>query len=77
MEVRREVLGDAHVDRAEARKTPFTEDFQALTRYAWGSVGTRPVLDRKSRSVAMLTALLASATGRSLRCTSARPVAAG
>lgn len=60
MRVRREVLGDAHVDRAEARKTPFTSDFQELiTRYAWGSVWTRPGLDRRARSVATLTALLA------------------
>lgn len=60
MTVRREVLGDAHVDRAEARKTPFTEDFQALiTRYAWGSVWTRPGLDRRTRSVAVLTAMIA------------------
>jgi 4-carboxymuconolactone decarboxylase len=60
MGVRREVLGDAHVDRAEAGKTAFTEDFQELiTRYAWGSVWTRPGLDRRSRSVATLTALLA------------------
>jgi 4-carboxymuconolactone decarboxylase/3-oxoadipate enol-lactonase/4-carboxymuconolactone decarboxylase len=60
MRVRREVLGDAHVDRAEAGKTAFTEDFQELiTRYAWGSVWTRPGLDRRSRSIATLTALLA------------------
>ena len=60
MRVRREVLGDEHVDRAEAGKTAFTEDFQALiTRYAWGSVWTRPGLDRRTRSVATLTALLA------------------
>lgn len=60
MRVRREVLGDAHVDRAEAGKTPFTADFQALiTRFAWGSVWTRPGLDRRTRSVATLTALLA------------------
>jgi len=60
MRVRREVLGDEHVDRAEADKTAFTEDFQALiTRYAWGSVWTRPGLDRRTRSVATLTALLA------------------
>lgn len=60
MQVRRAVLGDAHVDRAEAAKTPFTEDFQALiTRYAWGSVWTRPGLDRRSRSIAVLTALIA------------------
>jgi 4-carboxymuconolactone decarboxylase len=60
MRVRREVLGDAHVDRAEARKTRFTTDFQKLiTRYAWGSVWTRPGLDRRSRSVAVLTAMIA------------------
>ncbi|WGX94974.1 4-carboxymuconolactone decarboxylase [Nocardioides sp. L-11A] len=60
MTVRREVLGDAHVDRAEAATTPFTRDFQELiTRYAWGSVWTRPGLDRRSRSVAVLTATIA------------------
>lgn len=60
MRVRREVLGDAHVDRAEAATTAFTQDFQELiTRYAWGSVWTRPGLDRRARSVATLTALLA------------------
>lgn len=60
MRVRREVLGHAHVDRAEARKTVFTEDFQELiTRYAWGSVWTRPGLDRRSRSVGVLTAMIA------------------
>jgi len=60
MKVRREVLGDAHVDRAEAARTPFTQDFQELiTRYAWGGVWTRPGLDRRTRSVATLTALLA------------------
>jgi 4-carboxymuconolactone decarboxylase/3-oxoadipate enol-lactonase/4-carboxymuconolactone decarboxylase len=60
MAVRREVLGDEHVDRATAAATPFTEDFQELiTRYAWGSVWTRPGMDRPTRSVATLTALLA------------------
>lgn len=60
MVVRRQVLGDAHVDRAEARKTPFTQDFQSLiTRYAWGEVWTRPGLDRRTRSVITLTALIA------------------
>ncbi|GAB6898911.1 4-carboxymuconolactone decarboxylase [Kineosporia succinea] len=60
MSVRREVLGDAHVDRAESATTPFTEDFQSfITRYAWGSVWTRPGLDRRSRSIAVLTAVLA------------------
>ena len=60
MRVRREVLGDAHVDGAESTKSPFNADFQELiTRYAWGSVWTRPGLDRRARSVATLTALLA------------------
>ena len=60
MRVRREVLGDAHVDRAEARKTPLTAAFQEhITRYAWGSVWTRPGLDRRERSISTLTALLA------------------
>ncbi|MFE4540327.1 4-carboxymuconolactone decarboxylase [Streptomyces scopuliridis] len=60
MRVRRQVLGNAHVDRAEAGKTALTADFQALiTRYAWGSVWTRPGLDHRARSVATLTALLA------------------
>lgn len=60
MAVRREVLGDAHVDRAVAGTTPFTADFQELiTQYAWGSVWTRPGLDRRSRSLITLTALVA------------------
>ncbi|KGI67371.1 4-carboxymuconolactone decarboxylase [Mycolicibacterium rufum] len=60
MAVRREVLGDAHVDRAVAGTTAFTEDFQDLiTRYAWGEIWTRPGLDRKSRSMITLTALVA------------------
>jgi 3-oxoadipate enol-lactonase/4-carboxymuconolactone decarboxylase len=63
MEVRREVLGDAHVDRAVARTTPFTADFQDLiTRYAWGEIWSRPGLDRRTRSCITLTALVA--TGR-------------
>jgi 3-oxoadipate enol-lactonase/4-carboxymuconolactone decarboxylase len=60
MSVRREVLGDAHVDRAIAHTTEFTADFQDLiTRYAWGSVWTRDGLDRRSRSIITLTALVA------------------
>jgi 4-carboxymuconolactone decarboxylase len=58
--IRREVLGDAHVDRAEARKTDFTADFQDfITRYAWGEIWTRPLLDRRTRSCITLTALVA------------------
>jgi len=60
MRVRREVLGDDHVDAAIARKTDFTADFQDLiTRYAWGEIWTRPGLDRKTRSCITLTALVA------------------
>jgi 3-oxoadipate enol-lactonase/4-carboxymuconolactone decarboxylase len=60
MTVRREVLGDAHVDRAVAATTDLTRDFQDLiTRYAWGSIWTRPGLDRRSRSMITLTALIA------------------
>jgi 4-carboxymuconolactone decarboxylase len=60
MAVRREVLGDAHVDRAVAATTAFTADFQDLiTRYAWGEIWTRPGLDRRSRSLITLTALVA------------------
>jgi 4-carboxymuconolactone decarboxylase len=60
MEVRREVLGDAHVDRAVARTTDFTRAFQEhITRVAWGSVWTRPGLDRRTRSAITLTALTA------------------
>jgi 4-carboxymuconolactone decarboxylase len=60
MRTRREVLGDAHVDRAQARTTAFTADFQELiTRYAWGEIWTRPGLDRRTRSAITLTALVA------------------
>jgi 4-carboxymuconolactone decarboxylase len=61
MAVRREVLGDAYVDRAIERTTELTAPFQDLiTRYAWGSVWTREGLDRRTRScvtLAVLTAL--------------------
>ena len=50
--VRRAVLGNAHVDRSLAKRTDFTEEFQALiTRYAWGEIWTRPGLPRHSRSL--------------------------
>lgn len=59
--VRRAVLGDAHVDRAEAQTDDFTRGFQELiTRYAWGEVWSREGLDRRTRScltLALLTAL--------------------
>ena len=60
MRVRREVLGDAHVDRAIAETNAFTADFQDLiTRYAWGEIWSRPGLDRRVRSCITLTALVA------------------
>ena len=62
LKVRRSVLGDSHVDRAEARKSPFDEDFQRfITEGAWGSVWARPGLDRRTRS--MLVIALMSALG--------------
>jgi 4-carboxymuconolactone decarboxylase len=61
MKIRRAVLGDAHVDRAQANKNSFNGDFQDLiTRYAWGEIWTRPGLPRKTRSlitIAMMVAL--------------------
>lgn len=60
MAVRREVLGDAHVDRANAGTDDFTADFQdMITRYAWGGIWTRPGLDRRSRSMITITAMIA------------------
>jgi 4-carboxymuconolactone decarboxylase len=63
MRIRREVLGDEHVDRAIAGTTPFTEPFQEfITRTAWGDIWARPGLDRRTRScitLAVLTALRA------------------
>jgi 4-carboxymuconolactone decarboxylase len=63
MRVRREVLGDEHVDRATASTTPFTEAFQDfIVQSAWGTVWSRPGLDRRTRSaitLAVLTALRA------------------
>jgi 4-carboxymuconolactone decarboxylase len=61
MKIRREVLGDEHVDAAIAKRNAFSEEFQDLiTRYAWGEIWTRPGLSRQTRSlitVAMLVAL--------------------
>ncbi|MFF9208639.1 MULTISPECIES: 3-oxoadipate enol-lactonase [unclassified Streptomyces] len=60
MAVRREVLGDAHVDRAQRRQTPFTARFQDfISRYAWGEIWTDPTLTRRERSMITLTALVA------------------
>jgi 4-carboxymuconolactone decarboxylase len=67
MKVRREVLGDAHVDRAVAETTEFTASFQAfITRYAWGSVWTREGLDRRTRSASTLSVLTALGREREL-----------
>lgn len=60
MTVRRAVLSDAHVDRATANATPVTADFQDfITRVAWGDVWSRPGLDRRSRSISVLSSLIA------------------
>jgi 4-carboxymuconolactone decarboxylase len=60
MKVRREVLGDEHVDRAIGRTTEHTADFQDfITRYAWGEIWSRPGLDRRTRSCIALAALVA------------------
>jgi 4-carboxymuconolactone decarboxylase len=58
--MRRQVLGDAHVDRAAAHGTALTADFQDLiTRYAWGEIWTRPGLDERSRRILVLGTLIA------------------
>ncbi|MGW3950278.1 bifunctional 3-oxoadipate enol-lactonase/4-carboxymuconolactone decarboxylase PcaDC [Streptomyces sp. NPDC004752] len=60
LKIRREVLGDAHVDRAMTQSDDFSGDFQEfITRYAWGEIWDRPGLDRRSRSCVTLTALVA------------------
>jgi 4-carboxymuconolactone decarboxylase len=60
MKVRREVLGDEHVDRSIERSTELTQDFQDfITRYAWGEIWSRPGLDGRTRSCITLTALVA------------------
>jgi 4-carboxymuconolactone decarboxylase len=60
MKVRRAVLGDAHVDKAEAAKNSFSEPFQDLiTRYAWGEVWSRPGLSRHTRSLLTLSMMIA------------------
>ena len=68
MQVRREVLGDEHVDDAIERTSPFTADYQDLiVRYAWGEIWTRPGLDRRMRSAITLTALVANGHFEELR----------
>jgi hypothetical protein len=86
MQVRRAVLGDAHVDRANAAQTDLTAPFQDLiTRYAWGEIWTRPGLPRHTRSlltIAMMVALgrdgelrlhLRAADRHLLRCAGGQP----
>lgn len=63
MRIRRQVLGDAHVDAAIERTTPVTEQFQDfITRYAWGDIWSRPGLDLRTRS--LVTVALLAALGR-------------
>jgi 4-carboxymuconolactone decarboxylase len=60
LQVRRAVLGDAHVDSTLARRTPFNDEFQDLiTRYAWGEIWARPGLARPTRSLLTLAMLVA------------------
>ena len=60
MKVRREVLGNAHVDRAQAKKSELTTEFQdMITRYAWGEIWTRPGLPRHTRSLMTICMMVA------------------
>jgi 4-carboxymuconolactone decarboxylase len=68
MKVRRAVLGDAYVEKAQAAKTPFSEPFQDLiTRYAWGEIWTRPGLPRNTRSLLTLAMMVALNRGDEFR----------
>ncbi|TDV72718.1 4-carboxymuconolactone decarboxylase [Pseudomonas sp. LP_7_YM] len=59
MQVRREVLGDAHVDRSLDKLTPFNGEFQEMiTRHAWGDIWTRPGLPRHTRSLITIAMLI-------------------
>ena len=60
LEIRRTVLGEAHVDRAVAQTTELTKEFQDLiTRYAWGEIWTRPGLDVRTRRILVLGTMIA------------------
>lgn len=60
LDLRRQVLGDAHVERAIAQTTPLTREFQDLiTRYAWGEVWTRPGLDVRTRRILVIGTMIA------------------
>jgi 4-carboxymuconolactone decarboxylase len=68
MRIRRSVLGDEHVKRAEAAKSDFDADFQDLiTRYAWGEIWTRPGLPRHTRSLLTIGLMVALNRGEELR----------
>jgi 4-carboxymuconolactone decarboxylase len=68
MQVRRSVLGDAHVDRAEAKKTEVDSEFQDLiTRYAWGEIWSRPGLSKHTRSLLTIGLMVALDRGEELR----------
>jgi 4-carboxymuconolactone decarboxylase len=68
MRVRREILGDAHVDRAETHKSELDEEFQDLiTRYAWGEIWTRPGLSRHTRSLLTIGLMVALNRGEELK----------
>ncbi len=66
--VRRAVLGDAHVDRSIANRNPFNEEFQELiTRYAWGTIWTRPGLPRHTRSLLTIAMTIAQNRGEEFK----------
>jgi len=68
MIVRRAVLGDAHVDKAEKNKNAFSEPFQDfITRYAWGEIWARPGLPRNTRSLVTLAMMIALNRGDEFR----------
>src|ERR1700720_2161952 len=68
MKVRREVLGDAHVDRSLQNRDEFNEEFQDLiTRYAWGEIWNRPGLPRQTRSMITLAMMVALNRGEEFR----------
>jgi 4-carboxymuconolactone decarboxylase len=68
LSIRRQVLGDAHVDRANAASTPLTSEFQDLiTRYAWGEIWARPGLDVRSRRILAIGTMVALGQWEELR----------
>jgi 4-carboxymuconolactone decarboxylase len=78
MAKRRQVLGDAHVDRAIAATTPLTAEFQDLiTRYAWGEIWTRPGLDLHSRRVLVVGTMIALGRWEELRMHARTALASG